>query len=116
MKANLQLCPEKRKKDYYEPLPDFGEYGVYPDFEDKRNEIEEWIEGEFTEWMCNRCLSVITDREYAVVSMIFGLSDDEPRSYDEIAVIMNLSKDTISRIYHQALKKMRHPKVINFLD
>ncbi len=102
--------------DYYEPLPDFGEYGIYLEFEDKRNEIEEWIDDEFTEWMCNRCLFVITDREYEVVSMIFGLSDDEPRSYDEIAVAMNLSKDAVSRIYHKALQKMRHPKVVNFLD
>lgn len=68
------------------------------------------------QWMSRRCLSVITDREYAVVSMIFGLSDDEQKSYDEIAVAMNLSKDAVSRIYHKALQKMRHPRVVNFLD
>lgn len=61
--------------------------------------------------MCSRCLSVITDREYGVVSLLFGLSDDEPKTYDEIAVIMNLNKKAVSRIYHQALRKMRHPKV-----
>ena len=66
--------------------------------------------------MCNRCLSVITDREYEVVSLLFGLSDDEPKSYDEIAVIMNLSGKAVSRIYYQALRKMRHPSVINFSD
>lgn len=33
--------------DYYEPLPDFGEYGIFLEFEDKRNEIEEWIDNEY---------------------------------------------------------------------
>ena len=97
--------------DFYEPLPEFDADGLYLDFEDRRNGIEEWIEDEFTVWMCSRCLSVITDREYGVVSLLFGLSDDEPRTYDEIAVIMNLNKKAVSRIYHQALRKMRHPKV-----
>ena len=78
--------------DFYEPLPEFDANGIYLDFEDRRNGIDEWFEGEFTEWMCSRCLSVITDGEYEVVRMLFGLSDDEPKSYDKIAVIMNLSR------------------------
>ena len=47
-------------------------------------------------------------RGYEVVRMLFGLSDDEPKSYDEVAVIMNLSRKAVSRIYHQALRKMQH--------
>ena len=94
--------------DFYEPLPEFDANGIYLDFEDRQNGIDEWIEGEFTEWMSSRCLSVITDGEYEVVRMLFGLSDDEPKSYDEIAVIMNLNRNTVSRIYHQALGKMQH--------
>ena len=94
--------------DFYEPLPEFDANGIYLDFEDRQNGIDEWIEGEFTEWMSSRCLSVITDGEYEVVRMLFGLSDDEPKFYDEIAVIMNLSRKTVSRIYHQALRKMQH--------
>ena len=97
--------------DFYEPLSEFDEDGIYLDYEDRRNGIEELIEDEFTEWMCRRCLSVITDLEYEVVNLLFGLSDDEPKSYEEIAVIMNLNKKAVSRIYHQALRKMRHPKV-----
>ena len=94
--------------DFYEPLPEFDANGIYLDFEDRRNGIDKWIEDEFTEWMYSICLSVITDREYEVVNLLFGLSDDEPKSYDEIAVIMNLSRKTVSRIYHQALGKMQH--------
>ena len=94
--------------DFYEPLPEFDANGIYLDFEDRQNGIDEWIEGEFTEWMSSRCLSVITNGEYEVVRMLFGLSDDEPKSYDEIAVIMNLNRNTVSRIYHQALGKMQH--------
>ena len=44
-------------------------------------------------------------RGYEVVRMLFGLSDDEPKSYDEIAVIMNLSRKAVSRIYHQTLRR-----------
>lgn len=47
--------------DFYEPLPEFDADGIYLDFEDRRNGIDKWIEDEFTEWMCSRCLSVITD-------------------------------------------------------
>ena len=94
--------------DFYEPLPEFDANGIYLDFEDRQNGIDEWIEGEFTEWMSSRGLSVITNGEYEVVRMLFGLSDDEPKSYDEIAVIMNLNRNTVSRIYHQALGKMQH--------
>ena len=47
-------------------------------------------------------------RGYEVVRMLFGLSDDEPKSYDEIAVIMNLSRKAVSRIYHQTLRRMQH--------
>ena len=47
-------------------------------------------------------------RGYEVVRMLFGLSDDEPKSYDEVAVIMNLSKKAVSRIYHQTLRRMQH--------
>lgn len=47
-------------------------------------------------------------RGYEVVRMLFGLSDDEPKSYDEIAVIMNWSRKAVSRIYHQTLRRMQH--------
>ena len=47
-------------------------------------------------------------RGYEVVRMLFGLSDDEPKSYDEIAVIMNLSRKAVSGIYHQTLRRMQH--------
>lgn len=47
-------------------------------------------------------------RGYEVVRMLFGLSDDEPKSYDEVAVIMNLSRKAVSRIYHQTLRRMQH--------
>ena len=47
-------------------------------------------------------------RGYEVVRMLFGLSDDEPKSYDEIAVIMNLSRKAVSRIYHQTIRRMQH--------
>ena len=94
--------------DFYEPLPEFDADRIRLDFEDRRNGIDEWFEGEFTEWMSSRCLSVITNGEYEVVRMLFGLSDDEPKSYDEIAVIMNLSRKAVSRIYHQTLRRMQH--------
>ena len=94
--------------DFYEPLPEFDADGIYLDFEDRQNGIDEWIEDLFTEWMCSRWLSVITGMEYEVVSLFFGLADDEPKSYDEIAVIMNLSRKAVSRIYHQTLRRMQH--------
>ena len=94
--------------DFYEPLPEFDATGIFLDFEDRRNGIDDCIEGEFTEWMSSRGLSVITNGEYEVVRMLFGLSDAEPKSYDEIAVIMNLSRKAVSRIYHQTLRRMQH--------
>ena len=40
--------------DFYEPLPEFDADGIYLDFEDRQNGIDEWIEDLFTEWMCSR--------------------------------------------------------------
>ncbi len=49
--------------DYYEPLPEFDGDGIYLDFEDRQNGIEEWIDDENKAYLCRRCLSVITDQE-----------------------------------------------------
>ena len=80
--------------DFYEPLPEFDANGIFLDFEDRRNGIDEWIEGEFTEWMCSRCLSVITDGEYEVVRMLFGLSDCCDYEFEQEDCISDLPSGT----------------------
>lgn len=98
--------------DTYEQLLEVDDDGICLDFADSQNRIEEWIETEYTAYMSRKCLSVITDVEFEVIRLTFGLPNDEPRSYDEIAAIMNLSKNMVSKIYHQAIRKIRHPREI----
>lgn len=102
--------------DTYEPLLEVDDGGICLDFADSQNRIEEWIETEYKAYMSRKCLSVIADEEFEVIRLTFGLPDDEPRSYDEIAAILGLSKNMVSKIYHQAIRKMRHPRVIGIKD
>lgn len=36
--------------DFYEPLPEFDANGIYLDFEDRQNGIDEWIDVNFLEF------------------------------------------------------------------
>lgn len=54
-----------------------------------------------------RSLSVLNDREAAVISLYFGLEDDEALTLQEIGKRLGLTRERIRQIKERALQKMR---------
>ena len=65
-------------------------------------------------------LNSLTGRERRLLRLRFGLADGRPRTFDEAAAELGLSRTTIGQIERDALAKLRHPsrsrKLRAFLD
>ncbi|MDR0665007.1 MAG: RNA polymerase sigma factor RpoD [Helicobacteraceae bacterium] len=57
-------------------------------------------------------LDQLNDRERIVISMRFGLMEDESdRTLEEIAKVLNVTRERVRQIEASAIKKLKHPKV-----
>ncbi|MDR1911182.1 MAG: RNA polymerase sigma factor RpoD [Helicobacteraceae bacterium] len=57
-------------------------------------------------------LDQLNERERVVISMRFGLLDDESdRTLEEIAKVLNVTRERVRQIEASAIKKLKHPKV-----
>jgi RNA polymerase primary sigma factor len=54
-------------------------------------------------------LGSLSEREAAVVSMRYGLTDGQPKTLDDIGQVYGLTHERISRILSWAISKLRHP-------
>jgi RNA polymerase primary sigma factor len=54
-------------------------------------------------------LETLSEREAAVVSLRFGLTDGQPRTLDEIGKQFGLTRERIRQIEARTLSKLRHP-------
>jgi len=54
-------------------------------------------------------LKTLTSREERVLKLRFGLEDNNPMSFKEIATLLNVSKDRVRQIETKALRKLRQP-------
>jgi len=65
-------------------------------------------------------LAALSDREAAVIRMRFGLAGKRPKTLDEIAPVMGVTRERIRQIEAKALRKLRHPsrsmKLRGYLD
>ena len=52
-------------------------------------------------------LSALSERESKILSMRFGLGDDQPRTLEELGAHFGLTRERIRQIQGQALRKMR---------
>ena len=50
---------------------------------------------------------VLTEREYNIIIMRYGLDDGRNRTQREIAGLLNISRSYVSRIEKKALKKLK---------
>ena len=55
-------------------------------------------------------LNTLTDRERDVMIMFFGLGNSKPRTLDEIADHMHVSRERIRQVKEKALRRLRHAK------
>ncbi len=60
-------------------------------------------------------LSILTDREAQILTMIFGIGKDKKSTLDEIGEIFNLTRERIRQIKEKALRKLRNSKEVNNL-
>jgi RNA polymerase primary sigma factor len=65
-------------------------------------------------------LNSLTGRERRLLRLRFGLADGRPRTLEEVAAELGVSRTTTCQIEHDALAKLRHPsrsrKLRAFLD
>jgi RNA polymerase primary sigma factor len=54
-------------------------------------------------------LSTLSEREAAVVSMRFGLTDGQPKTLDEIGKVYGVTRERIRQIESKTMSKLRHP-------
>lgn len=61
-------------------------------------------------------LDPLNDQERMVLTQRYGLIDNVNRSMEEVARLVNLSKQRIHQIETRAMKKLRHPKRLRLLN
>ena len=62
-----------------------------------------------------KVLNSLTEREWKVISMRFGLNGYAESTLEEISQEFGVSRSRISQIEAKALRKLRHPNRSNFL-
>jgi len=63
-----------------------------------------------------KALDILTERERMVLSLRYGLEDDEPRTLEETGQELGISRERVRQIQNEALEKMRHPRVKERLE
>ena len=62
-----------------------------------------------------RALSTLTERERAILTLYFGLSDSEPMTLEEIGKKMKLTRERIRQIKEKAILRLRHSSRSKYL-
>lgn len=57
--------------------------------------------------LVQQALEVLTERERRVINLLFGLTDDTPRSMGAVGRIMGVTRERIRQLKVRALKKIR---------
>jgi RNA polymerase primary sigma factor len=60
-------------------------------------------------------LGTLSEREAGVVTMRFGLADEQPRTLEEISKVYGVTRERIRQIEMHTLSKLRHPSRSKFL-
>jgi RNA polymerase primary sigma factor len=90
---------------------DDGKYGDFVEDEKSENPVENILKDDLLNQI-TEVLEQLNDREKAVISMRFGLLDDESdRTLEEIGKELNVTRERVRQIESSAIKKLKHPKV-----
>jgi len=58
-----------------------------------------------------KALEILSERERRVLSLRYGLEDDEPKTLEETGKLLGISRERVRQIQNEALEKLRHPKI-----
>lgn len=58
-----------------------------------------------------KALEALSERERQVLSLRYGLEDDEPKTLEETGKILGISRERVRQIQNEALEKLRQPKI-----
>jgi RNA polymerase sigma factor (sigma-70 family) len=61
----------------------------------------------------DKLLAPLDDRERQILRLRYGLDRGEPRTLEEVGVVLNLTRERIRQIERTALSKLRHPSAEN---
>jgi RNA polymerase sigma factor (sigma-70 family) len=56
---------------------------------------------------------VLNDREREIVRLRYGLDRGEPRTLEEVGIVLSVTRERIRQIERSALAKLRHPSSKN---
>lgn len=90
---------------------DDGKFGDFVEDKSQLSPMEQILKGDLREQI-DEVLEQLNERERAVISMRFGLLDDESdRTLEEIGKALNVTRERVRQIESSAIKKLKHPKV-----
>ena len=88
-----------------------GKFGDFVEDKTSLSPIDQILKGDLREQI-DDVLSQLNEREKAVISMRFGLLEDESdRTLEEIGKALNVTRERVRQIESSAIKKLKHPKV-----
>lgn len=88
-----------------------GKFGDFVEDKISLSPIDQILKSDLREQI-DDVLSQLNEREKAVISMRFGLLEDESdRTLEEIGKALNVTRERVRQIESSAIKKLKHPKV-----
>lgn len=63
-----------------------------------------------------KALEFLTERERRVLSLRYGLDDDEPKTLEDTGKALGISRERVRQIQNDALDKLRHPRIKRRLE
>jgi RNA polymerase primary sigma factor len=90
---------------------DDGKFGDFVEDINSKNPVDNILKDDLNKQI-SEVLDQLNEREKAVISMRFGLLDDESdRTLEEIGKELNVTRERVRQIESSAIKKLKHPKV-----
>jgi RNA polymerase primary sigma factor len=64
----------------------------------------------------DNALATISEREARILRLYFGLEGEEPKTLEEIGLILGITRERVRQIKERALARMRHASRARLLD
>lgn len=112
---DMLLSAGSRNVSLDEPYDDDGDNTMVDYFvsDDEDNRTDNAIERKFNEKAIKQSLeSSLSEKERRIVSMYFGIGVSREYSLEEIAILLDMSRERTRQVRDKALRKLRDQKVL----